>query len=424
MNLFEFAIAAEGKALPPTKMIILPLFLLLFLFLRPFSNAAAGLNDSFIIHSTSAAPVESDSDNPQTHPSPFLLKDILKAIAAKQKWDYERIRVSRIEKPRVLHPHKYEFLVRFDKRDLLISFHEKLDGWRRFVEERNLEDLVSGVSSNAVLSPLQLEGPLELLVAGDDRLHLQLPLNTSVAGLRTIHVREGITVEIIGAQEVSLVHSISSHQSDGNRDKNPFWLVQHCICSQLRPIRVLGSASIIAYRSRNPASAIDANILSRTIIELKRAICYPNSIHKGKSFPIGSFLPPIAVVEELLKRLSLVRTTTTQQQDQNGTTTSFLQAKIKPSTMARFRLDLEVDATTDDSTTPTRWRTPPDVERESFDVVARVETGRLLPFVVKNARTFDVADSIAWSSLLSNISFTKFRNLLVPPRMLTLDVKW
>ncbi|XP_057989194.1 uncharacterized protein LOC110652188 isoform X2 [Hevea brasiliensis] len=70
------------------------------------------------------------------------------------------------------------------------------------------------------------------------------------------------------------------------------------------------------------------------------------------------------------------------------------------------------------------WRTKPTVERVWFEVMARIEAEKLRVLMVKKVRPFVALDSVSWSNLMYNISFTKFPSILVPPESLTLDVKW
>lgn len=111
--------------------------------------------------------------------------------------------------------------------------------------------------------------------------------------------------------------------------------------------------------------------------------------------------------------------------DQN-TTSGFLKASIKASTVVRFKMELERDIRSNDTAQGTlaEWRTRPSVERVWFEIVARIEGETLKPLAIKKVRPLIEVDSSAWSNLMSNMSFTKFPSVLVPPEALTLDVKW
>jgi len=104
----------------------------------------------------------------------------------------------------------------------------------------------------------------------------------------------------------------------------------------------------------------------------------------------------------------------------------FVKAKIKAVMVIRLQIQLERNVTGNETHLVKReqWRTRPTVERVWFQVVARVDAERLTPLIVNKVRPFSGADTVAWCSLLSNISFTKFPSILVPPDALTLDVKW
>ncbi|GMH04064.1 hypothetical protein Nepgr_005903 [Nepenthes gracilis] len=214
-------------------MILRPVFGLHFPFVQN-PTVTTTVNTSYSINS-----VESDSnDHPRAHPSRFL-QDLLKAIAGRQKWDLEKIRVSKLERARFSHSQRYEFGVRIGKNDLLFKFLEKLDAWERFTKEGEFKDSVKEVRSKAVLGLVELKGPFELLVLGDDHVSLQLPLNSSLTCLKQILVGEDITLEIKGAQEVSVFHASLTGLSDrslpSGKEGHDFWPLCHSVCTPLLP---------------------------------------------------------------------------------------------------------------------------------------------------------------------------------------------
>ena len=103
-----------------------------------------------------------------------------------------------------------------------------------------------------------------------------------------------------------------------------------------------------------------------------------------------------------------------------------VRANVKASASIRFPLELErvVGSNVTLNGTLPKWRTRPSVERVWFQIWTRVEDGRLKLLMIKKLKPFIESDSVSWGSLMSNMSFTKLRSVLVPPEALTLDVKW
>jgi hypothetical protein len=367
-------------------------------------------------------------DELRPQPSPFL-QDVLNAISIRQEWNsLKDVRVLELDEKnaKVGTSERYEFRVRIRKgTELVLKLRDKVSLWKKMRKgEGDFESLVKEVSSVAVLDAFRVEGPLELRVGGDDEFSLLLPLNRSHAGLKRILVGEGITVEVRNAQEVSLVQALElglQVNRSGVRvgESSYIWSFQDSICRPLLPMQISGSVTVVAYRTRNPKSYIETAFLLKDTIELLPEKCYTQNIYKKRNCPIDSLNFRITLMEKLLKSFLGNKT------DQN-TGSGFLKANIKASPVVRFKMELERDIRSNDTSQGTlaEWRTRPSTERVWFEVVARIEGERLKPLTIKKVRPFIEVDSSAWSNLMSNISFTKFPSALVPPEALTLDVKW
>ncbi|KAI3922086.1 hypothetical protein MKX01_005775 [Papaver californicum] len=290
-------------------------------------------------------------------------------------------------------------------------------------EKGGFRSSVLRASSKTALNKFELEGPFELHMDGDDQLSLLLPLNTTHTGLKRVRVGEGITVKIKEAQGISFHASdfglAMNRSSEVKEDRGQFWPLKPSLCIPLPPIQILGSAALAAYRTRNSDAHVETTFLSKDMIELVPEKCYTRHSQKRGACPFGSLTSRLASLEKLMKGFLGDRI------KQKGLS-SFLKAKISASTVIRFQLELEKDVNYSDTSRRTiaERRTKPKVERLSFELVARVEAENLKPMVVKKVRPFIAAESAAWSILMSNISFTKFSSVLVPPEALTLDVKW
>ncbi|XP_027332104.1 uncharacterized protein LOC113847296 [Abrus precatorius] len=357
----------------------------------------------------------------------LILQDVLKAISAKQNWDSKDVRVIKLDvgKVRFGTSQTYEFRIGLGKNNLTLKFSDQVSSWNKFRTPFNdFGSLIHRLCSFALLDTLKLEGPFELRVDALHHLSLSLPMNVSYAGLKRILVGEGITVEVTRAQEISLFYSSDLDlQMNGSivcsKGKSDFWPFQQSTCMPLIPIRVLRSASLVAYRARNRYAYVATTLISEDTVELLPEKCYHGRVFRKRACPIDSLSLRLSMLEKILRSL-LGRKIL---QDQFF---GHVKASIKPSAVVKFPLELERDIgnnVTHNRTIPD-WRTRPSVERAWFEILAKVEENRLEPLLIKKLKPFIESDSISWANLMSNMSYTKLRPVFLPPEALTLDVKW
>ncbi|XP_010479168.1 PREDICTED: uncharacterized protein LOC104758062 [Camelina sativa] len=367
-------------------------------------------------------PSQPDESNITVTP---ILQDVLKEITVKQKWNLEEVRFKKLEvkKLRIGIGRRFEIRIRLGKSRFVFIFPDEVTDWRRSGGGRDeeLQEVVREVNSTKVLDPLVLKGPFELRVDGDDRLSLELPMNISHSGLKRVLVSEGISVEIREAQAVSLFHS--SHRryaatvdSVNIKEENSLLSFRGSVCVPLPPIQIVGSASLVAFRTPND-SQIKTSYLSDEAIHLHADKCYYKAhTYRQHRFPTDLLGLKIDKLEKVLSSLG------------NGTrqTVSSVTAKLKASGMVRFQLEIERSIGRNESVINKRveWRTKPKIERVWFEVTAKIEGDKLKTVGMRKVVPFIEVDTEAWSSLMSNMSFTKFPSLLVPQEALTLDVKW
>ncbi|XP_047322030.1 uncharacterized protein LOC124925933 [Impatiens glandulifera] len=379
--------------------------------LTPATDSYARFNISLFLF-----PRIADDFRPQ--PSTFL-EDVLKAISIRQNWnETSGVKVTKLDSANAKFgdSRRYDIRLRVGKSEVSFRLRDEVSLWKKLKNGGEFEPSVREIGSNPVLDKFLIRGPLELLMNGSDELLLQLPLNVTHTGLKRILVGEGIMVEVRNAQEVTLFHSLQ--QGFNSKVRTHFSPFEHESCTPLFPIHISGPASVIAYSSRNQNAHVVKTFLSKDTIKLLPEICYAKDTNRNQRFPVDSLKSRIVIIDKLMR--SLVS-------DKHAR--SSLKVKIKASTVVRFKIDLERDTKLNDSdgtreSTMAEWRTRPNMERVCYEVVARIDEDRLKPLVVKRSRPFIEVDTYAWSDLLSNISFTKFPSLMVPPESLTLDVKW
>ncbi|KAH6778866.1 hypothetical protein C2S52_010103, partial [Perilla frutescens var. hirtella] len=114
---------------------------------------------------------------------PQFLQSVLDGIANKEKWALEDIWVSELDakKAKYRTMQSLDFQVRVGKKEAVLKMNDKASEWKKLAEgtengTSNFEALARGIGSTAVIDSFKVEGPLELMVVGDeDRLSLMLP---------------------------------------------------------------------------------------------------------------------------------------------------------------------------------------------------------------------------------------------------------
>ncbi|KAL2574867.1 hypothetical protein AAZV13_17G213700 [Glycine max] len=322
----------------------------------------------------------------------------------------------------------YEFRIRFgtDNNDnFTLKFVDQVATWNKFrTPFTDLPPLVHRLGSFPLLHTLKLEGPFALRVDALHNLSLSLPMNVSYTGLKHILVGEGITVEVRRAQEISLFYSSDLDlQMNGSamcsEGKSDLWPFMRSTCMALIPIRISGSASLVAYRARNAYAQIATTLISEDAIELLPEKCYHGHVFRKRACPIDSLSLRLSLLEKVLRSFLDHKILKDQ-------LFGLLKANIKASAVVKFPLELERDISNNATLNRTipDWRTRPGFERFWFEILARVEENKLKPLLIKEVRPFIESVSVSWANLMSNMSYTKLRPVFFLPEPLTLDVKW
>ncbi|GER49917.1 signal peptidase I [Striga asiatica] len=411
----------SGDKFPMITGVLTPFYLIWSHYIISIHSSITPFNLSHFLYPKVTSFTESDTPLPQ--PPPFL-QGVLDAIANKERWAVEDIRVSEVDMKKAKYRTglRYELRVRFGKAEIVLKMHEELSEWKKMMDQMNgtlnFESLATIIATEAVIDSFKIEGPFELRVTSDnDQLSLLLPLNMTHSGLKQISVGEGILVEVQGAREISMFHhpTIST-----NRNWNYVGTILPGLCTAPTPIRILGPAFVLAHRNQRPTTLVQTAFTSKNAIKLFPDKCYGMPNHKKPSSLHNSLSSRIGSLERVLR--SFLNNSSSKSYNALGS----VKTRVKPLSVFRFRLELEREIRDDDAfwSTSAKWRTRPTVERVYFEVLARIEDEVLRPLAIKKVRPMIDTDTFAWSSLSSNISFTQFPSVLLHPEALTLDVKW
>ncbi|CAN4092777.1 unnamed protein product [Withania somnifera] len=388
------------------------IFLILFYPISIANSSTLPFNISHFLY-----PRMSYEEYPRLSPSrPSFLEDVLMGIAEREKWDLQDLRISKLDvkKAKFGTLRKYEFRVRIGKTEFVFMMADEISLWKSFhfhnKNESDFESFVKEIGSKATMDVLKIQGPFELYTTRDDYLSLTLPLNSSYTGLKKILVSEGITIEVKGADEISMFNiadllKLVNGSILTKSGSNQFGYMSQSSCIPLLPVHVRGHASVLAYITRNPDLRFETAFVSRRSIKLLSEKCYTRHIYRKWS-PFNDFLSQkITLLEKVLRRFLGGKTSQIARFD-------LLKVKVKDLILFRFQLELERGIQNND----TYWTT--------LGITARFEAEVLKPHLIKKVRPFIEVDSSSWSNLMSNISFTKISSFLVPPEPLTLDVRW
>ncbi|KAH0458899.1 hypothetical protein IEQ34_011713 [Dendrobium chrysotoxum] len=413
------------------------LFLVVFFFFfYPSQSLFLSFNSSILPSFSAYNPPNPSSSAASSQPLKTFLKEVLNEVAAKKHWDPEanpRVLSVETESTRVGAIESFEFHLRVGGTTLILMFSEETEAWRK-ADKGEVEfgpDLAGlDVGSRQGIRKLSLEGPLELLAnGGDDVLSVHLSsLNITHQGLRRVLVGKGITIEVYSSDEVSLFYPydigflLNERSSKQKQSRGQFWPLGLSSCAPLVSVRVVGPASLVAYMVPDEKAYVETSVPAPYTIELLPNKCFSNELYEQvQSVASHTLSSKWAVMERLLNRF-LGKTVL------HDRSSRLLKTKITSSKLLKFRVEVERNITENDRTWKevAKWRTRPTVERSWFEIVGRFEGGRDLKPVVARmlSRPLMIVESAAWSHLMSNISFTEFPSIVVPPEALTLDIKW
>ncbi|KAG6530911.1 uncharacterized protein LOC122046658 [Zingiber officinale] len=424
----------------PSLSLVAVFLLLLFAAASPDCDALSlPFNSSFFVlyNSSTLAPPPPDSP---PGPGPFL-REVVRALVDRDLWEPEaKVRVVDLGggRARVGSRQKYQFHVRVGRRALILKFYDEDVEWNEvdgavieFGSDVAAGDAVAGL--RPTVRGFELIGPLELRVGSDvgddDRMSLHLTSsNVTLSDIRHINIGRGIKVKIEGAEGISLTHpydiglSLNGSLTSRVEDHSEFWELGYSTCAPLLTVNVIGPASVLAYSSDNSFENIEVAFLANDTIDLLPVRCYREDHAKQiSSCSFCAVSSKLGLLDKLLRGFL-------GSMSYHNTSIRFTKAKITSEIVVKFQLQLENDVSNDNGNSEkvSNWKQKPKVSQVWLETTARVEGERKLrPVLVKNLKKpYIIADSISWSSLLSNISFTNLPSLVVPPEALTLDVKW
>ncbi|TVU44859.1 hypothetical protein EJB05_04320 [Eragrostis curvula] len=438
--------AAMASSLRPLPLISLLALLLLCCSPSPSASASFSLltPSSNVSATASSAAVDQELEEPELEPT--FLEEVVDAVSEKYDWDPDadvRVWPLDLDAVRIGAMRRYEFRARAGGVAVVARFLDEEVEWRRSaapaVEEVDVPDGIDVVPGDGAFEfehgvrDVELVGPVELRFAGgEDGELVELQFvpsgNVTYTRLKKILVADGIALKVIGAQKVSLTHPHSigllpnGSLLTSSNDLSRIWLLSDTTCAPLIQVGVVGSVVVVVHENSISGGRVKTSFRSHNTMELLSDKCQGNISNRLISACLFcSISPKLTKLEKILK-------TWFSKRNQENSTMHFIEAKVASIPLVKFRLELERDITEDDVILEnvSEWKTKPIVQRVTLDIIAKVENDeRLKAISVKKVKNpFPIVDATSWSSLTSNVSFTKFLSLVLPPEPLLLDVKW
>eukprot|EP00252_Welwitschia_mirabilis_P009490 TRINITY_DN22119_c0_g1_i1.p1 TRINITY_DN22119_c0_g1~~TRINITY_DN22119_c0_g1_i1.p1 ORF type:complete len:377 (-),score=49.20 TRINITY_DN22119_c0_g1_i1:144-1136(-) len=297
-------------------------------------------------------------------------------------------------------------------------------------DDSSLNDLqLSLMRSSSVLDPFQIEGPIDLYIEDGVDTRVIMPDDTTFGGLRHLLLSEGIKITVEGAREVSLAHPIDFASLVGmNMSSSGLQGLMPSEIRQTVTLRIIGPSLIAVANLVETQDHVEAILFAPNALELckKRlpelsSVLFPlNSGQKKWPLPTlyGSDMQML-LLERLLIRI-------VGQKAFNEGSFRIIKAVVTASTYVQINLKLErkLNNNNFDSDGWPSWKTRPAVQRLHFKVIAKVESKKLKPILIKKLKSVVTVETRSWSDFMSNVTFSSLPSPLIPSGPLTLDVNW
>ncbi|RZB68000.1 hypothetical protein D0Y65_038013 [Glycine soja] len=353
------------------------------------------------------------SSSSSTHILQVSINTIISGISSNDNDDNVRVTKLDVGKVRFGTSLSYEFRIGMgsDNDNFTLKFADQVTTWNKFrTPFPDLPSLVHRLGSFPLLHTLKLEGPFALRVDALHNLSLSLPHNRrykvesvwlrSQVRMLPIDIANKTNNRKFSYRSEKSTRNLSFYSSDldlqmngsamCSEGKSDLWPFLHSTCMTLIPIRISGSASLVAYRARNSYAHIATTLISEDAIELLPEKCYHGRMFRKRACPIDSLSLRLSILEKVLRSL-LERKILKDQ------LFGLLKANIKASAVVKFPLELERDLSNNATLNRTipDWRTRPSFERFWFEILARVEGNTLKPLLIKKVRPFIESVSVS-----------------------------
>ncbi|XP_059653122.1 protein TUNICAMYCIN INDUCED 1-like [Cornus florida] len=356
----------------------------------------------------------------------------------------------------------YEFDVEIDNKVLPVKLLEDVKRWEyvdlpifrvddsaRSSEENGLVERQKLENGLPVLAPFQLAGPMELWIQDAKDMRLSLPHDVDAGELKKVILADGAVVTVKGARSVSLRHPIEL-PLPLNQTQNGFASGLLTLADRLRQasrtqrvpilsLRIVGPTSLTSPSSSSPSSnnKLKLKRLAPGLVELSSP-SKTNAIEAGSAIDLQgeasalltpnqfTTMWPLASINgsnsNLLGFEKLLSTVLGPKANNKGSF-KLLKADVSAQTFVKVGFGMEKKLKEGDGFGLEgfpAWRTKPESVRMHFEVLAKVDGGKVVPERVMQVNPVVMEDTVAQSVLMGNITMSKTPIVHSPPNPLTL----
>ncbi|CAM6094301.1 unnamed protein product [Calypogeia fissa] len=343
----------------------------------------------------------------------------------------------------------YEFDIEIGGVVLPIFLREEISAWRFLEDVVGVNEEGSGQAVNvwqpefvpSTLKPFQLAGPVDLWIQDADKLRLAMPNDVDAGVLKRILIADGASVTVEGAREVSLTRPLKLPlpllRSSDNDDLASTLLnlasrLRLASSSEDKPLsmRIVGPSTLIASSVENPETTkagLKVRRISPSAVELVSREIFPvepqdSSLSVPWLWPLASLNGSSPMLIDLERALFAFLGPKAYKQ---GSVT-LLNAKAKVASFVKISFQLESPVTNETTNMEgwPEWSPKPSVERMQFELLAKVEDGKLRPMTVNQVPYGGLPTvSVSWGEMTGNqtVNGSPFLGLIDP---MSLDYNW
>jgi hypothetical protein len=245
----------------------------------------------------------------------------------------------------------------------------------------------------------------------------------------------GSSVEVEGAQEISLAHPVelplfidqrsplrslmgsilalfSKVRNDSVKNQNDSNLLSVCI----------KGSEVVANITTAPQTSPESDLTD--LYNGKNGVS-ESTLHTGRLFDKSSVWPfPLLDISN--PRYLMLEQVMKVYLSSSGLNNSFtiLRAEVTALTFILFEFEIErkLNHGDFDPVDWPDWKTKPAVERRTYQVLAKVRDNKILPILAQPLKQYKNVDTRSWRDNASNVSYTSISSYLETANAMTLDV--
>ncbi|KAI3964724.1 hypothetical protein MKW92_010515 [Papaver armeniacum] len=391
--------------------------------------------------------------------TPKAISDLKEAIVKGLGFQSDEFKISGFDLKDALVGHSvaYEFDIEIDNKVLPFKLLEDVKSWEYVdlpifrSEQEELNGLVkSDDSVLPVLAPFQLAGPMELWIQDAKDMRLSLPHDVDAGVLKKVILADGAVVTVTGARSISLRQPLDLplplNRTDANFASGLLTLADHLRQasrnqnSPLLSLRVVGPTSLTSPSSSSSSSSSDNRLklkrLAPGLVELsspsktKEINALSTIYDKDGVTLLGpnrfTTMWPLASIDgsnSNLRGFETLLTSVLGEKANKKGSFKLLKADVSAQTYVKMEFGIEKELKEGDEFNwegfP-EWRTRPASVKMHFEVLAKVEGGKMVAEKLVQVNSLPAEESVAPNVIMGNTTMSRTSTVLPPHDPFTL----